>query len=139
MSETPLTDAEREALYDCDCQPDLDLREVVRYHGAHDVLDAVLAVAAAAFGHDHAVEKVHEHFLARASLFQQCKHNWEHDDETAHLRDCAGPSWGSASLPAVEHDPAVDPLVEHRCTLCGTCWTAPVLKCPHCGPIEKDQ
>lgn len=43
------------------------------------------------------------------------------------------------SLPVTPHVEPEYPVVEHRCTLCRTIWTAPVLECPHCGPSETDE
>ena len=49
---------------------DLDLSEVVRYHGAFDVLDAVLAVAEELYGDkEKAVAKTHAVLLTRAMEF----------------------------------------------------------------------
>ncbi|KAB2808329.1 hypothetical protein F9L07_22705 [Pimelobacter simplex] len=48
-----------------------DLQAIVRYHGANDVLDALLAVAGECYGNDNAVENLHRLMLHRAQVFTE--------------------------------------------------------------------
>lgn len=43
-----------------------DLAAIVRYHGANEAIDALLVVAAEAYGKDAALENVHRLMLLRA-------------------------------------------------------------------------
>ena len=72
MSEHLTEKAQRDphpSMYDMEHE---DFVALVRYHGANEVIDAVLAVATEVYGDvDTAVERCHATFLLRASALRQ--------------------------------------------------------------------